>query len=104
MFRINKSRQLDRRPLIPSKGHFYVTGYLSSPVSKGQPAEYIYNGNRIRTSTVLQILKASDEFITFETLNSIIYNQLSQSICRESCSLCLEVRQSKNSSVKRRCP
>ena len=34
-------------------------------------AEYIYNGNRIRTSTVLQILKASDEFITFETLNSI---------------------------------
>ena len=45
MFRINKSRQLDRRPLIPSKGHFYVTGYLSSPVSKGQPAEYIYNGN-----------------------------------------------------------
>ena len=55
MFRINKSRQLDRRPLIPSKGHFYVTGYLSSPVSKGQPAEYIYNGNRIRTSTVLQI-------------------------------------------------
>ena len=57
MFRINKSRQLDRRPLIPSKGHFYVTGYLSSPVSKGQPAEYIYNGNRIRTS--------------FETLNSI---------------------------------
>ena len=36
MFRINKSRQLDRRPLIPSKGHFYVTGYLSSPVSKGQ--------------------------------------------------------------------
>lgn len=71
MFRINKSRQLDRRPLIPSKGHFYVTGYLSSPVSKRQPAEYIYNGNRIRTSTVLQILKASDEFITFETLNSI---------------------------------
>lgn len=71
MFRANKSRQLDRRLLIPSKGHFYITGYLSSPVSKGQPAEYIYNGNLVQTSTVLQILEASDEFITFETLNSI---------------------------------
>lgn len=53
------------------KGHYYVTGYLYAPVLVGKPAQYFYNGKAIRTSTVQQILEASEDFITFETLNSI---------------------------------
>lgn len=56
---------------LPTKGHYYLTGYLSAPVLVGRPAQYYYNGKTIRTSLVQQILEASEDFVTFETLNSI---------------------------------
>lgn len=62
-----------------SKNHFFVTGYLCSPVTKGKPVEYVYHGDVIQTSAVVQILSASEESITFETLNyiyTISYNRV----------------------------
>lgn len=56
---------------LPTKSHYYLTGYLSAPVLVGRPAQYYYNGKTIRTSLVQQILEASEDFVTFETLNSI---------------------------------
>lgn len=69
--RMKNRRQIDHAAITAPKTHFYVTGYLCSPVTKGIPAEYVYNGNTIRTSTVMQILEACETYITFETVNSI---------------------------------
>ena len=55
---------------VPAKNHYYITGYLNVIISAGQPAEYVYSGNLIRTSTVRQILEVSENYITFETTNS----------------------------------
>lgn len=66
----DKWNTIPKNPLSV-KGHYYVTGYLYAPVLVGKPAQYFYNGKAIRTSTVQQILEASEDFITFETLNSI---------------------------------
>lgn len=31
---------------LPTKGHYYLTGYLSAPVLVGRPAQYYYNGKQ----------------------------------------------------------
>lgn len=66
-----KDKKKEQPASMAIKNHFYVTGYLCSPVTKGKSAEYVYHGNTVQTSSVVRILTASEEFITFETLNSI---------------------------------
>lgn len=66
-----KREKKNHADFTADKHHLYVTGYLQAPVTKGKPAMYVYNGNTIKTSSVVQIIAASKEFITFETLNSI---------------------------------
>lgn len=78
--------QSDFKKTFSEKVQYYVTGSLYAPVLVGKPAQYFYNGKTIRTSTVLQILEASEDFITFETLNSI-YTISYTRVPAESCAL-----------------
>lgn len=48
-----------------------LTGFLVDVLKPGMPAEYLYNGNLIRTSTVKEILEAAPTYVRFETRNSI---------------------------------
>lgn len=54
-----------------SKKRICVTGHLCSPVTKGQPVGYIYNGHTILTAQVEHILEACEDYVTFETINTL---------------------------------
>lgn len=48
-----------------------LTSILMDVLRPGMPAQYLYNGNLIRTSTVKEILEATPNYVRFETRNSI---------------------------------
>lgn len=54
-----------------SKKRICITGYLCSPVTKGQPAGYVYNGHATLTDQVVQILEACEDYVTFETISTL---------------------------------
>lgn len=69
--KMKKNWLFDPKNRLSVKGHYYLTGYLFAPVIVGKPARYYYNGKMLQTSIVQQILEASEDFITFETLYTI---------------------------------
>lgn len=73
MFRRTSENQTTDTVNHPSrtKNHVTLTGILTDVLKPGLPAQYLYNGNLIRTSTVKEILEATPDYVRFETLNSI---------------------------------
>lgn len=73
MFRRTSENQTTATINHPSrtKNHVMLTGILTDVLRPGLPAQYLYNGNLIRTSTVKEILESTPDYVRFETLNSI---------------------------------
>lgn len=74
MFRKTCEKQAAATGNLPNRDKKYVTltGILTDVLKPGLPAQYLYNGNLVRTSTVKEILEAAPDYVRFETRN-IIY-------------------------------
>lgn len=48
-----------------------ISGTLLAPLKEGRCAVILHGGDCIRTSLVVEILEQSDDFVHFETMNSV---------------------------------
>lgn len=56
---------------IYGKKMILLSGTFLAPIKCGERAVFTYNGQVVRTSTVLEIQEITAEYIRFETRNSI---------------------------------
>lgn len=59
------------KPIADNKKAVILTGTILSPIMKNERACITMNGHVIRTSTVVELLEASAEYVKFETRNTI---------------------------------
>ena len=55
------------------KRKVHISGELLFPLTKGKSAVITRQGDIIRTSTVVLIREKNDDYVCFETVNSVYY-------------------------------
>lgn len=59
------------QPTVTGKRDIILTGTIFSPIRKEERAFITVNGRVLRTSTVVDLLEVSSEYVKFETRNTI---------------------------------